>query len=142
MLSTPIFRYSSIIFAIGLGFVNFIACDAQMYQISLGGDMDEPVLDNAHTGTGYRRPYWYPYTLENGNQRFPCRINFLILSVLVLSKCKLSESSCRSGSVVGKKIFHLIPQPHEKRGDQFPDFYSSLADGINALYLDNNWVQT
>ena len=42
---------------------------------------------------------------------------------------------------VGKQLFVANVNDH-RTGDDFDDLYSSLKDGVNGYYIDDNWVKT
>ena len=52
LINRPVFRYSSVVFAIAIGFANFVACGAKMYQISLENDMGGTGSEDYKQGAG------------------------------------------------------------------------------------------
>jgi hypothetical protein len=118
-------------------FVNFIACGTQFYQVSVKDDIDKPMpesaLDPTSTLYGIHAPTgWYQLPIKF---KFGDKMNDM-------QKNALSSAMKRWQQVVGKQLFLYDGIHKGVTGDSFKDLYSSLQDGINGHYIDENWKKT
>jgi len=131
-------RYASIMGLLLFIFMSFIACGSQMYQVSLDEDFDQEktppqARDKASTQYGIHA--------SDGWSALPIAYKFA-QDMNDSQKAALQKAMRTWEKVTGKKLFKLNGIDMGKTGDSFPDLYSSLADGINGHYLDNNWKKT
>lgn len=132
-----IIRYLAFVFGIGAFFINFVACGAQMYQVSLKDDTQlvdsEMTSDPESPRFGLHSP--------NGWRQLP--IHFRVDQALSAGqKTGLLQAMNTWEMAVGKKLFVFEGVHSGVTGDTFNDLYSSLNDGINGHYLDQHWDKT
>lgn len=132
----PILRYSSVVIAMAVGFVNFVACGAKMYQISLEGDTSPQAINLS----GITQGTYGIHTPAGWGGGVPIPIQFSHEISLELKDSILRAMNTWE-TAVGKKLFHVVAV-HEKTGDDFVDLYSSLSDDINGYYRDDAWAKT
>ena len=135
MLNKPVVRYTSVVIALALAFINFVACGAKMYQISLDHDhsSSSDVYEHSSNIEGIYMPDGW------GNQ-IPIPFS---LSVEMQGQMRQSIlSAMRTWEyAVGKRLF-LEKGVDQRTGDDFVGMYSSLIDQINGQYLDDDWQKT
>ncbi len=130
-------RYGLFILTIGGLFTNFVACGAQMYQVSLKDDtqLKEPDgrEDPASPNFGLHAP--------NGWRTLP--IQFKVdHSLTPEQKTGLVKAMATWEMAIGKKLFVFEGVHSGVSGDSFPDLFSSLNDNVNGHYLDGHWDKT
>jgi len=118
-------------------FTNFIACGAQMYQVSLEDDFAHERTSAAskdpaapefgiHAIAGWDR---LPIKFRTGDRLSP------------VQKAGLVKAMKTWESAIGKPIFEFIGKD-QREGDSFSDLYSSLNDRVNGHYMDDDWQKT
>ena len=135
-------RYAVILGTTLFLFTNFIACGAQMYQVSVEGDM-EPAPGNAALPQAATDPSSDAYGIHSIEGWPELPIRFRIGERL--DKDQLKGLTCAMKTwegVVGKKMFDFTGTHEGVHGDTFKDLYSSLRDGVNGNYLDQDWNKT
>ncbi len=130
-------RYSLFILVVGGLFTNFVACGAQMYQVSLKDDTQLPEDDGSDDPKSER----YGLHSPHGWTTLPIRFK-VDHSLDVDQKNGLIKAMAIWELAVGKKLFEFQGVHSGVSGDSFPDLYSSLDDSINGHYLDGNWDKT
>ncbi len=130
-------RYSLFILIVGGLFTNFVACGAQMYQVSLKDDTqlqkDDVSKDPSSAEYGLHSPH--------GWSTLP--IQFKVdQSLTPEQKTGLVKAMATWEMAVGKKLFVFQGVHNGVSGDSFPDLYSSLGDNVNGHYLDGHWDKT
>ncbi len=133
-------KYAVLIGGVMLGFVNFVACGSQFYQVSLKDDSngrsqeavegsDDPASENfgLHSPGGWSS---LPIHFKTGMTLNAEQQKGLVRAMNVWELA------------VGKKLFVNDGQHQGVTGDSFGDLYSSLDDGVNGHYLDENWDKT
>jgi len=130
-------RYTLFILIIGGLFTNFVACGAQMYQVSLKDDThlqeDDGTADPTAANFGLHSP--------NGWSTLPIRFK-VDQSLSPEQKTGLIKAMTTWEMAVGKKLFVFEGVHVGVTGDSFPDLYSSLDDRVNGHYLDGDWSKT
>jgi hypothetical protein len=121
-------------------FTQFIACGAELYQVSLEGDADQVNLrqpkapDDPSFGIHAR----------NGWQELPIRIR--TAADLSREQVQAIRNAMRTWEwALGRQAgqIFLYEGIHEGMiGDRFRDLSSSLKDQINGQYFDANWSKT
>ena len=130
-------KYATITFGTLFAFVNFIACGAQMYQVSLEGDHEPASVPREASDPNSQ--YFGIHSLS-GWAELP--IKFKVSSGM--NKEQLEGLACAMSAwekAVGKKLFKFQGKD-SKVGDSFDDLYSSLEDSINGHYFDRDWKKT
>jgi hypothetical protein len=134
-------RYAALVGSVMMGFVNFVACGSQFYQVSLQDDAkgrtqlssvegsDDPASPNfgLHSPGGWERlPIHFStdYTLNDEQRR------------------GLQAAMNVWQMATGQSLFVYDGAHLGVTGDSFDDLYSSLDDGINGHYLDEDWGKT
>ena len=135
MLNKPVVRYTSVVIALALAFINFVACGAKMYQISL--DHDHSSSNNSSEQSSNIEGI---HMLDGWGNQIPIPFS---LSVEMQGQMRQSIlSAMRTWEyAVGKRLF-LEKGVDQRTGDDFVDLNSSLIDQINGQYLDDNWQKT
>ena len=131
------YRYTATVFGTAFVFLNFIACGAQMYQVSLKDDHDASKVPSYSSNPDSQ---YYGLHATEGWLDLP--IQFKTGNSLNIGQ-KEGLDQCISiwETAVGKKLLHYLG-PDDKNGDYFDDLYSSLTDNTNGHYLDANWQKT
>lgn len=119
-------------------FVNFIACGAQMYQVSMEDDVSSGQQLSAET----KDPKSAVFGIHSpmGWKQLPIRFR-VGKKINEVQKQGLISAMEIWETVVGKKLF-VYKGKDIKDGDSFKDLYSSLDDSINGNYLDTDWRKT
>lgn len=118
-------------------FVNFVACGAQMYQVSLKDDTQ--VLESAEVND----PSSPVFGLHSPNGWRQLPIHFKVDSTLDADqKAGLIKAMNTWEMAVGKKLFVFEGVHSGVTGDSFSELYDSLNDNINGHYLDQHWDKT
>lgn len=132
-----VIRYFTFILGLGAFFVNFVACGAQMYQVSLKDDTQ--VLDSNASND----PASPQYGLHSPNGWKTLPIQFKVDQALSPEqKTGLTRAMATWEMAVGKKLFIFSGVHTGITGDSFTDLYSSLNDRVNGHYLDEHWDKT
>lgn len=128
---------SGLIFAFG----NFVACGTQLYQISLEDDFDDARAKKANPD--FNNPISTAYGIHamQGWHEIPIPIRFGY-DLSDEQKIHFLAAVKKWEWAVGKKLFVFEGLHDGITGDSFDDLYSSLQDGINGHYLDQNWGKT
>lgn len=132
-------RYLGFVACIVMLFSGFVACGAQMYQVSLTDDT-APRVQGAE-GTNDPNSPNYGLHAPNGWTQLPIRFR----TGFTLSddqKKGLTKAMATWEIATGKKLFVYEGVHQNTSGDSFPDLYSSLDDQINGHYLDDHWDKT
>lgn len=140
-MSTFYLKYLTGVLSIMFVFGNFVACGTQLYRVSLEEDLDYTKVEAANPDFNNPESTAYGIHSLRGWQQIPIPIRFgYDLSeeqiIHFLAAVKKWEWA------VGKNLFYLEGIHHGVTGDSFQDLYSSLYDGVNGQYLDNDWGKT
>jgi hypothetical protein len=131
-----IIRYLAFVGGTVALFVNFVACGAQMYQVSLKDDtqvLEAEEKDPSSPLFGLHSP--------KGWRSLP--IHFKVDGSLdAEQKAGLVKAMTTWEMAVGKKLFVFEGIHSGVTGDSFSDLYSSLDDRVNGHYLDEHWDKT
>jgi len=128
-------KYVGLFLGVGLLFSQFIACGAQMYQMSLHDDIDEA----ASTGGGNKRVEFGIHSAA-GWQALP--IHFKVGRQLDKAQQDGLVAAMKTWeTAVGRKLF-AFDGVDTRDGDDFTDLRGSLPDFVNGHYLDMNWQKT
>lgn len=130
-------KYSAIMCSTAVVFLNFVACGAQMYQVSLKEDHDQTKVP-AYAKNPDSQYYGLHATDGWHNLPIPFKTGFTLNTE---QKKGLKECIDMWETAVGKKLFRYLG-PDDKDGDSFADLYSSLSDTTNGHYLDQDWDKT
>ena len=131
-------RYGALVGCTLFVFTNFVACGAQMYQVSMRGDHD---TTRAHPGSTDPRSPQFGLHAPNGWATLP--IDFKVGNSMNPDQVTGLKNAIRSWELaVGKKLFRFSGVHGGVDGDSFPDLYSSLRDQINGEYIDADWDKT
>jgi hypothetical protein len=130
-------RYIGILAGTAFFFVNFIACGAQMYKVSMEKDFANermpPQANDPHS------PEFGIHAIS-GWAKVP--IKFSTSTELTANQRSGLISAMKTWALaVGRPLF-VFGGADVRGGDSFTDLYSSLSDQINGNYLDNNWTKT
>lgn len=130
-------KYSAIMCSTAIVFLNFVACGAQMYQVSLEEDHDQTKVPSYAKNPSSQ---YYGLHAADGWQILPIpfKTGFTLNAD---QKMGLKECIDIWETAVGKKLFKYLG-PDNKDGDSFSDLYSSLTDTTNGHYLDQDWDKT
>jgi hypothetical protein len=131
------FRYIGILAGTVFLFVNFIACGAQMYQVSMEKDFaSERMTPQA---SDPKSPEYGIHAI-GGWSKLP--IKFETSAELTANQRAGLVSAMKSWELaVGRRLF-VYGGDDNRAGDSFNDLYSSLHDKVNGHYLDDNWAKT
>lgn len=132
-------RYAAIMGCVIFLFTNFIACGARLYQVSLTGDHKPRGLESSDANN----PNSPNYGLHapNGWRQLP--IHFKVgMSITADQRSALVRAMTTWELAVGRKLFVFDGVHDGMSGDSFSDLYSSLNDGVNGHYFDENWAKT
>lgn len=135
-------KYLSLSVAVGFGFLQFIACGAQMYQVSLEEDISPSpaVVEAGRLGSAGGASLTPGIHSENGWLDLP--VAFQLGSKLTEEQKKGLLAAMKTWELaVGRTLFSY-EGTHQATGDNFPDLYSSLTDLVNGHYLDLDWAKT
>jgi hypothetical protein len=138
LATTSFFRKYLVLFLATTGvFMNFIACGAQMYKVSMENDFPEDKVTVAAKDP--QSPYYGIHALR-GWVDLP--IKFTMSAALAPDQQKgLVDAMKTWERAIGKQLFDFSGQD-DRDGDYFPDLYSSLTDFVNGHYKDYNWDKT
>jgi len=122
----------------GATFTQFIACGAQMYQVSMHDDHNlEQIPVEAS------QPSSPVFGIHSPNGWIKTPIEFRMGSKVSKDQTtQLVAAMATWEKAVGKKLFANNGIQNNIDGDSFKDLYSSLPDRINGNYLDANWGKT
>jgi hypothetical protein len=145
------FQYTSLI-SVTMGvFMTFVACGSQLYKVSMHGDSGpRPTVQSAKVGattasaSGDKlNPSSATYGIHapEGWVSLPIHYKFDTRMDSV-QRVQIQRAMRTWETAVGKQLFNYDGIQTGVNGDSFPDLYSSLDDGINGLYFDNNWAKT
>lgn len=131
-------KYGAMIGTTVVLFTNFVACGAQMYQVSLRDDHNP-----AQAAEGSDDPESQNFGLHapGGWDKLPIkfRTGFKVES----NQLGGLQSAMKTWEIaVGRPLFVYEGVHENVDGDTFPDLYSSLKDSINGNYLDFAWQKT
>ena len=131
-------RYSLIICGLTIAFLNFIACGAKMYQVSLDRDTDDArIPDYAKDETSQ---YYGVHATDGWTGKLPIR--FKVDHTLTETQLEgLNKAMDIWQQAVGQQLF-LFEGADSKTGDSFSDLYGSLQDSVDGHYSDRNWDKT
>lgn len=132
-------RYFGLVASIFLLFSGFVACGAQMYQVSMTDDT-APRVQSAQ-GTNDPNSPNFGLHAPNGWTQLPIRFK----TGFTLSEDQrkgLTRAMATWEMAIGRKLFVYDGVHQSKTGDSFPDLYSSLDDSVNGHYLDDHWDKT
>lgn len=130
--------YGLLMGAVGLFFTQFVACGAEMYQVSMESDYDS---DRSSEAAYVPNSPSFGIHSPNGWTKLP--INFRVGAHLSEDQINELRKSVRVWEIaVGKSLFIFEGKHQGIDGDSFKDLYSSLKDSINGNYLDENWGKT
>lgn len=131
-------KYIALVGSTLLIFTNFVACGAQMYQVSMRGDHD---TKRSHPDAHNPKSNRYGLHASHGWVQLPIR--FKVGSKMDSGQIKGLRNAMTSWeSAVGKKLFEFGGVHQNVEGDSFPDLFSSLTDRVNGNYLDHDWLKT
>jgi hypothetical protein len=130
-------RYIAIVGGVMAAFVNFVACGSQLYKVSMKDDTSPTTSadnqDPADPSFGLHAP--------DGWKELP--IHFVVAQDISQAQLRgLTHAMNTWETAVGRKLFVFEGVEKGVTGDSFSDLYSSLNDGINGYYLDDNWEKT
>lgn len=131
-------KYGTLIGTTVVLFTNFVACGAQMYQVSLREDHNP-----AQVAEGADDPDSQNFGLHapGGWDNLP--IKFRTGYKVEDTQLKGLQSAMKTWEIaVGRTLFAYEGIHSNVDGDSFPDLYSSLKDSINGNYLDFAWQKT
>lgn len=133
-------KYAALIGGVMMGFVNFVACGSQFYQVSLKDDSNErPEV----TAEGSDDPSSPNFGLHSPGGWRDLPIHFSVGYTMSAEQQKgLVRAMHVWEAAVGRQLFSFDGVQAGVTGDSFPDLYSSLNDGVNGHYLDENWGKT
>lgn len=130
-------KYVTLVFITLAGFVQFVACGAQMYQVSLEEDHDVTQLPAASQDPSSER---YGLHSTEGWRELP--IHFKVGQMVTEDQEAGLKEAMRIWEVaVGKKLF-VYDGKHQADGGSFEGLYGSLEDQINGNYLNPDWGKT
>jgi hypothetical protein len=138
MMKNLAVKYGVLLGGLLFMFGNFIACGAQLYNVSMKDDHQaEQVPAEAKDPSSAT----YGLHAPSGWKQLP--IPFKVgMRLTAEQKSGLLKAMTTWETAVGRKLF-LFEGVHENiDGDSFSDLYSSLPDEINGDYLDNDWGKT
>jgi hypothetical protein len=131
-------RYSVLVGCVMTMFMNFIACGAQLYQVSLTEDHEPQQIPT--TATDPSSPT-YGLHAPKGWKALP--VHFKVgMSLTPDQQQGLVRAMNTWEIAAGKKLFVYQGIHDGVTGDSFSDLYSSLDDGVNGHYLDEHWGKT
>ena len=131
-------KYIALVGSTLLIFTNFVACGAQMYQVSMRGDHD---TQRSHPDAHNPKSNRYGLHASHGWVQLPIR--FKVGSKMDRGQINGLRNAMTSWeSAVGKKLFEFGGVHQNVEGDSFPDLFSSLTDRVNGNYLDHDWLKT
>ena len=131
-------KYGTMIGTTVVLFTNFVACGAQMYQVSLREDHNP-----AQVAEGASDP-----ESQNFGLHAPGGWDKLPIKFKTGFKVEDEQLSGLRGAMktweiaVGRPLFVYEGIHSNVDGDTFPDLYSSLKDSVNGNYLDFAWQKT
>lgn len=148
-MSSLTLRYFILIGGLAALFSGFVACGSQFYKVSLVEDShSRPVSGSGASGAQNEEPTTDPgsafYGLHSpegwtGNLPIHFRVDYTITSE---QKQGLVTAMHIWEQAVGRQLFTFDGIHTGVTGDTFKDLYSSLDDGINGHYFDDNWGKT
>lgn len=131
-------RYAVLVGGVMTLFMNFIACGAQLYQVSLTEDHEPQQIPT--TATDPASPT-YGLHAPNGWKSLP--VHFKVgMSLTPEQQQGLIRAMGTWELAAGRKLFIFEGVHDGVTGDSFNDLYSSLEDGVNGHYLDEHWSKT
>lgn len=128
---------------VGIGFIfsTFVACGTGLYKVSVKEDFDESKTAAANPSSIDKNSTSYGIHATAGWKQIP--ISFRFDPTLQESqKVQLMAAMKRWEWAVGQQLFSFDGDHVGVTGDSFKDLYSSLNDGVNGNYLDENWGKT
>lgn len=132
-------RYAATVACVLVIFGNFIACGARMYQVSLAGDHQG--VDPNSLSSNDPSSVNYGLHAPNGWTQLP--VHFKVdPSMTDQQRRALLLAMATWETAVGRKLFAYEGIHKGVTGDSFNDLYSSLSDGINGHYFDEDWSKT
>jgi hypothetical protein len=131
-------RYAVLVGCVMTMFMNFIACGAQLYQVSLTEDHEPQQVPT--TASDPSSPT-YGLHAPKGWKALP--VHFKVgMSLTPDQQQGLLRAMSTWEIAAGKKLFVYEGVHDGITGDSFNDLYSSLDDGVNGHYLDEHWGKT
>lgn len=130
-------KYLIVITGVFLVFTQFVACGAELYQVSVAEDVDAHAISAESADPSSPE---YGLHAPNGWEELP--VKFKVGHYLSENqKQGLIKAMATWEKAVGKTLFEY-QGVDDVDGDSFKDLYSSLNDVINGHYLDNIWGKT
>lgn len=135
-------KYAALVGAVMMGFVNFVACGSQFYQVSLKDDSHNRQQDSS-TIEGSDDPASPNFGLHAPGGWAELPIHFKVGYLMTAEQKKgLLRAMDVWQTAVGRQLFSFDGAQDGVSGDSFKDLYSSLDDGVNGHYLDEDWAKT
>ena len=144
-------QYTSLV-SVSMGiFMTFIACGSQLYKVSLHGDSGpRPAVQSAKSGATMAtasgdkiNPSSATYGIHAPEGWVTLPIHYKFDTGMDPLQIRHIQRAMHTWEMaIGKQLFSYDGLQTGVNGDSFPDLYSSLDDGINGLYFDNNWAKT
>lgn len=139
---TTLIQYGSIMACLLLGFVNFVACGSQLYQVSVAEDFQpSSAVNAANPDMNDPESTLYAIHAPSGWTQLPILFRF--------GKHMNQEQKLHFAAAikiwewaVGKTLFTYAGIHDDTDGDSFTDLFSSLDDNVNGQYLDGDWAKT
>lgn len=131
-------RYGVLVGSILVVFSSFVACGAQLYQVSLTAD-HQPHQVSAES----QDPSSNSYGLHASKGFRSLPIHFRVGTSLTPTQLQGLRRAMNTWEIAtGRSLFVYEGGHAGTTGDSFPDLYSSLNDKVNGHYLDDHWAKT
>lgn len=130
-------KYVFVVGAISVLFTHFIACGAQMYKAKV--DDDNPSAAASAGSTDPNSPVFGLHS-PGGWTTLPIPYNF-DPDMTKSQQVAMQNAMATWEKATGHKLFKFV-SISTKKGDNFPDLYSSLQDGQNSFFFRYNWAAT
>jgi len=149
------FRYASLLAVVMTLFITFVACGSQLYQVSLHGDSGS--RQSATQGTsggkggslmgsgpeGNADPKSANFGLHAPGGWHSLPIHYRVDYSMPSQQIAQIQKAMHTWEVAtGKTLFAFDGLHQGVTGNSFNDLYTSLDDGTNGFYSDENWVKT
>lgn len=133
-------KYAALVGCVMTGFVNFVACGSQFYQVSL---KDDSKGRSQEAVEGSDDPSSENFGLHSPGGWTSLPIHFKVGFTMNAEQQKgLVKAMNVWEMAVGKKLFQFDGVQPGVTGDTFKDLYSSLDDSVNGHYFDEDWGKT
>lgn len=140
-MKTFIMKYLVLVWTLGIGAANFIACGSQMYQVSIKDDFDQAQAATINPEVNDKNSTVYGIHATEGWKELP--IHYRYGKQLDAEQVNHLKAAMKMWEIAtGKNLFTPMGVHQNITGDNFKDLYSSLDDNINGHYLDDNWKKT